>query len=80
MSKPRIPLPKKTEKVHKDRTKYDRDRQKIEHGRDSSLEVFLMTDQPETCRYCGSRTNFVQVGKRQLHTCPECGKQYWVEE
>jgi uncharacterized protein with PIN domain len=33
------------------------------------------------CRYClKARTNFKEVGGRQLHTCPECGRSYWVEE
>jgi uncharacterized Zn finger protein len=46
-----------------------------------SLEVFYASDQPEICRYCGKvRTDFVEVGNRQLQTCPECGMVYWTEE
>lgn len=47
----------------------------------SSLEIFYASDQPEVCRYCGkARTDWKDVGNRQLHTCPDCGKSYWVEE
>lgn len=50
------------------------------HDQDN-LEIFLASDQPEVCRYCGKiRTDFTDVGNRQLHTCPECSKSYWVEE
>lgn len=34
--KPRIPLPKKTEKVHKDRKKYNRTRDKFEDLSDAN--------------------------------------------
>jgi len=44
------------------------------------VEIFIASDQPEVCRYCGkARTNFKEMAGRQLHTCPECGKSYWVE-
>jgi len=42
------------------------------------LDTFIATDQPETCRHCGTRTDFEQVLDRQLHTCPTCGCIYWL--
>jgi Zn finger protein HypA/HybF involved in hydrogenase expression len=129
----RIPLPKKTEQVHRDK-KSDYDRQAgqavsleesewlvdcprcgrfiqvqkadpticprchetdIDTSRNGNsleelnqgnhdedrLEIFIASDQPEVCRYCGKmRTDFTEVNGRQLHTCPECGKSYWVEK
>lgn len=121
MPKPRIPLPKQTEQVHRADTDYDRRREQqvsldevyadpanqpgplylaglrrlqVAAVQESSLEelnqgnhdqdhleIFLASDQPEVCRYCGKiRTDFSEVGGRQLHTCPECGRSYWVEE
>ena len=49
----------------------------------SDLEVFTMTDQPETCGQCGSRTEFIQVDERsQLHVClrVDCQEIFVVEE
>ena len=49
----------------------------------SDLEVFTMTDQPETCGQCGSRTKFIQVDERsQLHVClrVDCQEIFVVEE
>jgi hypothetical protein len=44
------------------------------------LPVFIGTDQPETCRKCGSRTDFDDIGDGlQLHRCMLCGNQYLVE-
>lgn len=44
------------------------------------LPVFLGTDQPETCRECGARTNFVELShERQLHECLNCARFYIVE-
>ena len=44
------------------------------------LPIFLGTEQPETCRECGARTEFDEVNKQQqLHQCCDCGKQYFVE-
>jgi tRNA(Ile2) C34 agmatinyltransferase TiaS len=87
MAKPRIPLPKQTERVHRDRkSQYDRKRAKqvsLEELNHENLEIFLASDQPEICRYCGkTRTDFIDttVKGRQLHTCPACGKKYWVDE
>ena len=50
------------------------------------LEIYLATDQPETCRNCGVRTSFEDISpdpenlnSRQKHTCPNCGKVYVLE-
>lgn len=48
----------------------------------TDLEVFEGTEQPETCRQCGSRTDFIEVtDKRQLHLCnnDRCRAVYVVE-
>ena len=46
----------------------------------SHLSIFGGTEQPETCRKCGMRTDFDEVtDKQQLHHCGCCGKQYLVE-
>ena len=46
-----------------------------------NLDVFLMTDQPETCRKCGVRTKWISYKDgSQLHTCPSCDYIYLVEE
>lgn len=46
-----------------------------------NLDVFLMTDQPETCRKCGVRTKWISYkGGFQLHTCPSCDYSYLLEE
>jgi uncharacterized protein with PIN domain len=85
MTKPRIPLPKQTEQVHRDRkSQYDRRRAKqVSLEELEELEIFLASDQPEVCRYCGeARTDFIDtaIKGRQLHICPACGKKYWVDE
>jgi len=46
-----------------------------------NLDVFLMTDQPETCGICGARTNWIDYKNgQQLHTCPNCNYIYLLEE
>ena len=46
----------------------------------SELQIFLAVEQPESCRKCGTRTDFDEVtDKQQLHHCGCCGKQYLVE-
>lgn len=42
-----------------------------------ALDLFQMTDQPETCRRCGARTEFTD-GPPQVHTCPRCAYTYLV--
>jgi tRNA(Ile2) C34 agmatinyltransferase TiaS len=44
------------------------------------LDIYYMTDQPETCRKCGTRTTSNDTGKRQHHTCPSCKYEYILEE
>jgi len=42
--------------------------------------VFIGTDQPETCRWCGVRTIFDELTDgRQTHECPACNARYLVE-
>ena len=44
------------------------------------LATFLGTDQPETCRKCGARTDFDELTiNKQLHRCFNCDNQYFVE-
>lgn len=53
------------------------------------LPLFGASDQPETCRYCGTRTIFWELEPepvsglaRQLHLCPnpDCSEIYVVED
>lgn len=45
------------------------------------LDVFIMTDQPETCRQCGMRTDFVDLSTTsQLHRCRNCQFTYLLED
>jgi uncharacterized Zn finger protein len=45
------------------------------------LDIFIMTEQPETCRQCGTRTDFVDFSKtRQIHECSNCHFTYWLED
>ena len=51
--------------------------------RSLELQVLQMTDQPETCSLCGSRTQFTDFNeKQQLHTClnEECKFTFLLEE
>ena len=42
--------------------------------------IYLGTEQPETCRWCGSRTDFdVLPSGLQIHQCLNCAKRYFVE-
>ena len=42
--------------------------------------TFIGTEQPETCRACGVRTDFIDLSAdRQLHECPSCEKVYYLE-
>jgi len=45
------------------------------------LDVFTMTDQPETCPMCGARTEFLEMPTRkQVHVCLNCKEVFVVEE
>lgn len=42
--------------------------------------IYLGTEQPETCRWCGARTDFdVLPDGLQVHQCLSCAKRYMVE-
>ena len=44
------------------------------------LPLFLGSDQPETCRHCGARTEFDQLSEqKQLRQCTCCGSRYVLE-
>lgn len=46
-----------------------------------SLDIFIMTDQPETCRQCGTRTDFTDLSKGiQIHLCRNCQFTYLLED
>lgn len=46
-----------------------------------ALDIFIMTDQPETCRQCGTRTDFADFSKgKQIHECSNCHFTYWLED
>ena len=76
MSKLRIPLPKKTERVHKDRTKYNRNNEKLlEDARDIRQEQMAGTQNNadvslETicCGHCGH-----EYDRHVGDVCPNCG-------
>jgi rubredoxin len=46
-----------------------------------ALDIFIMTDQPETCRQCGTRTEFEDLSKgKQIHRCSNCQFTYILED
>lgn len=46
-----------------------------------ALDIFIMTDQPETCRQCGTRTDFEDLSKgEQIHRCSNCQFTYILED
>lgn len=64
----------------------DKGFERIAQSMQKDLEVFLGTDQPEQCRYCGARTDFedlpLEEGQEfpdQKHECPRCEKEYILE-
>jgi len=60
MAKPRIPLPKQVEKVHQDKTKYNRKRTKQEeYGHEWNVD----------CPICGK---FIAIQKGEPTICPKC--------
>ena len=52
------------------------------------LDIYIMSDQPETCRKCGAGTDFsshsipTEEGYEawQVHTCLGCGYKYKLVE
>ena len=50
------------------------------------LETYWATEQPETCRKCGCRTELERAFEhenKEIHVCPECGYRYelvWEDE
>lgn len=47
---------------------------------DADAVIYLMSDQPEACRWCGVRTIFVELKDGlQRHECPRCKAEYFVE-
>ena len=45
------------------------------------MEIFFMSDQPESCRYCGTRTAFEKERMTfQIHHCPNCDIRYCLVE
>jgi len=45
-----------------------------------STEIFIASEQPETCRECGTRTKFVELSQGfQFHRCPNCKYSYLLE-
>ncbi|RQW85956.1 MAG: hypothetical protein EHM79_10595 [Geobacter sp.] len=46
-----------------------------------ALDIFIMSDQPETCRQCGTRTEFADFSRgKQIHECSNCYFTYWLED
>lgn len=46
----------------------------------SSVLTFVGNEQPEACRACGVRTNFIVLTTiLQMHECPNCAKVYCLE-
>jgi len=44
------------------------------------VPVFIGGEQPETCRACGARTNFIVLSvERQVHECPSCNNVYYLD-
>ncbi len=43
------------------------------------LDIYTITDQPETCPKCGTRTVFEYEGKMQKHICLTCNYKYLVK-
>ena len=43
-------------------------------------DKYIMSDQPECCRHCGTRTNFLEIMMFQAHVCPNCDYSYLLYE
>mgnify|MGYP007070383857 CR=1 FL=1 len=44
------------------------------------IPTFIGTEQPEVCRACGVRTDFIVLSvERQVHECPNCENIYFLE-
>jgi len=43
------------------------------------LDTYVATEQPETCRKCGTRTEIERCFEREnkeIHVCPNCSYRY----
>lgn len=48
---------------------------------DEELDSYIMTDQPEECRKCGTRTEILrEENEYQIHLCPKCDYRYKLTE
>jgi hypothetical protein len=46
----------------------------------NSSVIYMASDQPEACRWCGARTIFTEFSDSlQQHDCPSCEARYLVE-
>lgn len=44
------------------------------------ISIFIANEQPETCRYCGGRTEFTELNAMlQIHSCSICRISYQLE-
>lgn len=51
-----------------------------DHISSCDLPIFIGIDQPETCRKCGTRTDFDEVeAGLQMRQCVRCANRYVVE-
>jgi len=48
---------------------------------DDELDGYYMSDQPEECRKCGTRTEILkEENDYQIHVCPKCHYRYKLIE
>lgn len=48
---------------------------------DDELDTYIMTDQPEECRKCGTRTEILrEENEYQIHLCKKCNYRYKLIE
>ena len=45
------------------------------------MDIYVMTENPETCRKCGTRTDIIEDNTTvQKHQCPKCSYTYLLED